>query len=61
MVFILKEANQDDQIKMTEWKDCKREIFLTLNLTENYNCKRYDDYEYDRKRTANINWPFTVL
>ena len=27
-------------------EDCKRYIFLTLNLTEKDNCKRYDEYEY---------------
>ena len=35
---------------MTEWEDCKRDDFFTLNLTENDNCKRYNEYEYDRKR-----------
>ena len=42
---------------MTKWEDCKRDtrrlniMFLfTLNLTENDNCKRYGEYEYDRKR-----------
>ena len=32
-------------------------IFFTLNLTENDNCKRYDEYEYDRKQllcTVNV-------
>ena len=32
-------------------------FFPTLNLTENDNCKRFDEYEYDRKRllsTVNI-------
>ena len=44
--------NQDDQkhpcnlTKNTE--DCKHYIFLTLKLTENYNCKRYE-FEYDQK------------
>ena len=35
-------------------------IFLTLNLTKNDNCKRYDEYEYDWKRllcTVNIYLP----
>ena len=39
-------------------------FFLTLNLTENDNCKRYDEYEYDRKRllsTVHIYWPFFIL
>ena len=30
------------------WEDCKKKF--TLKLTENDNCKRYDEYEYDRKR-----------
>ena len=30
-------------------EDCKRYFFLTLKLTENDNCKRYDEHEYDRK------------
>ena len=50
------EANQDDRIKMT--------VFLTLNLTENYNCRRYYEFEYDRKwllRTVSIYWPLLVL
>ena len=25
-------------------------IFFTLNLTENNNCKRYEEYEYYKKR-----------
>ena len=40
-------ASLDDRIKMTEWEDCKRADFLTLNLTENDNCKRYDEYDND--------------
>ena len=38
-------------------EDGKREFFLTLNLTENDNCKCNNDYEYERKRllsTVNI-------
>ena len=35
---------------MTEWEDCKHDVFFTLNLTENDNCKHYNEYEYDRKR-----------
>ena len=46
-------------------EDCKRYVFfLTLNLTKNDNCKRYDEYEYDRKQllsTVNIYIMFTVL
>ena len=51
------EASKDDRIKMTEWDDCKRYIFSTLNLTERDNCKRKYDFEFDRKRlktTVNI-------
>ena len=36
---------------MTEREDCKRYIFFTLNLTENDNCKCYNEYEYDQKMT----------
>ena len=38
-------------------EDCKCYGFFTLNLTKNDKCKRYDEYEYDRKRlpsTLNI-------
>ena len=34
-------------------EDCKR-YFFTLKLTKNDNCKRYDEYKYDQKRTVNI-------
>ena len=54
---LIKMTKKDDRIKMTEWEDCKRYIFFTLNWTENYNCKCYDEYEYDRKKTVNIYWP----
>ena len=40
---------------MTEWEDCKHDDFFTLNLTENDNCKCYDEYEYDQK------WLETVM
>ena len=30
--------------------DYKHDVFFNLNLTENDNCKRYDEYEYDQKR-----------
>ena len=47
--------NKDDRkcpCKMTEnAEDCKR---YYLSLTENQDCKRYDEYKYDRKRTGNI-------
>ena len=47
----------EEVIKMTEsrWlneKTVKVTFFFTLNLTKNYNCKRYDEHEYDRKRTV---------
>ena len=31
---------------MTDWEDCKRDDFFTLNLTANDNCKPYEEYVY---------------
>ena len=39
---------------MTENAEDSKRYFFTLKLTENDNCKRYDEYKYDRKQSVNI-------
>ena len=48
---------------LVTWPRLSTLLFYTLNLTENYNCKSYYEFEYDQKwlfiseSTVNIYWP----
>ena len=48
---------------LVTWPRLSTLLFYTLNLTENYNCKSYYEFEYDQKwlfiseSSVNIYWP----
>ena len=39
---------------MLRFFDFKFYVFLTLKMTKYYNCKCYDEYEFDQKQTTNM-------